>query len=376
MTIKDRVQSLITQLAGTLTDKGVEASSSETLTSLVDKVDDIKAGGGWKRPAGCENLDIVTELSPSSNFVGVYFTMLIPEKHDFTYRFGFGIDTLKEVTINPDGTYNTISTVTQPANGFVDFSQYQPGYRTFRCEYKANASQEFDDYNSYGSDIYVEAYIHLPLLHLGQYTRQLGEHMKVIGAAPTVTSWARLFSKSQARLQKLEFDHCDFSNITDLSDLCSGDQILSEISFTDCTGFDNIQSLNNAFADTDIEELDLSFMDFSGVTNTGRIYYRCPHLKSIKLPSDAPLLNTNGANSLAFDEVAGYPAGIDIISFPHIYVSFAANNTALTAQSLMAIINALPETESALTLTLGSGNQIKLTAQQIAVATNKGWTVA
>ena len=56
--------------------------------------------------------------------------------------------------------------------------------------------------------------------------------------------------------------------------------------------------------------------------------------------------------------------------------SFNLSNTNLTHESLVKTLNALPTTETALTLTIGSVNMQKLTATEIAIATAKGWTVA
>ena len=50
--------------------------------------------------------------------------------------------------------------------------------------------------------------------------------------------------------------------------------------------------------------------------------------------------------------------------------------TYLTPQSLVGIINSLPTVTAARTLTLGANNTHKLTVEEIAVATQKGWTVA
>ena len=48
----------------------------------------------------------------------------------------------------------------------------------------------------------------------------------------------------------------------------------------------------------------------------------------------------------------------------------------LTHESLLSIINRLPTVTETKTLTLGQTNKLKLTAAEIAVATQKGWTVA
>jgi len=48
----------------------------------------------------------------------------------------------------------------------------------------------------------------------------------------------------------------------------------------------------------------------------------------------------------------------------------------LTSDSLRTIINRLPIVSSEKTITLGPQNLLKLTESDIAIATNKGWTVA
>ena len=53
-----------------------------------------------------------------------------------------------------------------------------------------------------------------------------------------------------------------------------------------------------------------------------------------------------------------------------------SNSQRLTRQSLLTIIDRLPTVSTATTLTLGQANKLKLTSAEIAVATQKGWTVA
>ena len=52
------------------------------------------------------------------------------------------------------------------------------------------------------------------------------------------------------------------------------------------------------------------------------------------------------------------------------------NNTKLTHDSLMSIINALATTTTTYTVTFGSTNLAKLTDEEKAIATTKGWTLA
>ena len=53
-----------------------------------------------------------------------------------------------------------------------------------------------------------------------------------------------------------------------------------------------------------------------------------------------------------------------------------STNPKLTKESLLSILNNLPTISSTKTVTLGSTNLAKLTASDIKIATDKGWTVA
>ena len=52
-----------------------------------------------------------------------------------------------------------------------------------------------------------------------------------------------------------------------------------------------------------------------------------------------------------------------------------ARNIGLTVDSLVNILNALPNASASRVCNLGSTNLAKLTPEQIAIATNKGWTL-
>ena len=94
-----------------------------------------------------------------------------------------------------------------------------------------------------------------------------------------------------------------------------------------------------------LQSLNLSGWDVSSVTNLSAAWQNCYSL------------------------VDYWPS---VISINHNYDSAAA----LSIASLLRIIDSLPIVTVARTLTLGQTNKLKLTAEQIAVATQKGWTVA
>lgn len=107
-------------------------------------------------------------------------------------------------------------------------------------------------------------------------------------------------------------------------------------------------TLNSWFSGcSSLKTLDLTNVDWSTVTNVSNLFYRCESLSNLIL---------------------------DGATLPSVSLSFA-DCTELSVISLVAIIAALPTVTSA-TLTIGTTNKNKLTAEQIAVATGKGWTVA
>lgn len=107
--------------------------------------------------------------------------------------------------------------------------------------------------------------------------------------------------------------------------------------------------MNNCFSGcTSLRRLDLSGWVMTGVTTMNNVFYNMTSLVELTLP-DMPAL------SFALDK-----------------------STLLTVESLNQIISVLPQLEEGVscTLTLGATNTAKLTEDELAVATGKGWTVA
>lgn len=99
---------------------------------------------------------------------------------------------------------------------------------------------------------------------------------------------------------------------------------------------------------TSLNHIDISGLNLSGVTTT-----------------------TSAFGSSNCDGVT------DIDGWTPIYVSYALDRWRnLTHDSLMKVINSLPTVQTSQTLTLGSVNLGRLSSEEIAIATAKGWTVA
>ena len=99
-------------------------------------------------------------------------------------------------------------------------------------------------------------------------------------------------------------------------------------------------------------------------------WQNCNSLQSLNLSGwDVSRLSTNVAYPNGGMLINYWPS---VISINQDYSSAAA----LSIASLLRIIDSLPVATGARTLTLGQTNKLKLTAEQIAVATQKGWMVA
>ena len=127
-------------------------------------------------------------------------------------------------------------------------------------------------------------------------------------------------------------------------------------------------------------------LDTSKVTNFNNIFYNCPNLESI------PMLNASRVTSIYYPFLC-----VNLMNFGgfqnlgqaylttananyNLYKLVLLDSTKLTHDSLMNVINNLYDiaTKGVKTqqLVLGSTNLAKLTAEEIAIATNKGWSVS
>ena len=161
----------------------------------------------------------------------------------------------------------------------------------------------------------------------------------------------------------------DTSSITDMYNM-----------FRDCTNLITIPLLNTSSVTNMMSMfvycnslITIPLLDTSSVTNMTSMFAGCNNLTSI------PLLDTSKVTTMS--TMFGYSNLnnlTDLGGFKNLSISitsyFLDKCPNLTVESLMNVINNLA-TVSGQTLKFGSTNLNKLTAEQIAVATNKGWTL-
>lgn len=111
----------------------------------------------------------------------------------------------------------------------------------------------------------------------------------------------------------------------------------------------NVTSAHHLFTSCSAELIDLSGIDFTQVTNMHKAF--------------------NGNYKLSVIKCTG-------LKLPNIELSSIGLNTSpLTVDSIVGLLNALPQSDKGYSFQIGSNNIAKLSDEQKAIATNKGWTL-
>ena len=192
-----------------------------------------------------------------------------------------------------------------------------------------------------------------------------------------VTNMRQMFQNC-SRLTELDLSNFDTSNVTDMYYMFNGCQSLTSL---DVSNLDTSKVTNMSYMFYNCESLtslDVSNWDTSNVTNMNSIFGGCFKLTSLDISNfDVSKCTSSSSLSNIFGtSYNGCTALVDFIAPKNISAPMNVQYaTALSHDSLMSIINNLA-TVSGKTLTLGSTNKAKLTEEELAIATNKGWKIA
>ncbi len=206
------------------------------------------------------------------------------------------------------------------------------------------------------------------------------------------------FNTSSVSSMNNMFNSCVILVNLNLSNFITNNLTSSQYMFAYCSALKslNLSNFNTSkvinmsnmfYGCTKLEYLDLSNFDTSKVVNFSNIFYNCIKLTTIpKLNASSSININNFAYSCKSLTDFG---GLENLGQAYSTTSSAnygnykldlSTCTALTHDSLMNVINNLYDiaTKGCNTqqLVLGSTNIAKLTAEEIAIATNKGWTVS
>lgn len=120
-------------------------------------------------------------------------------------------------------------------------------------------------------------------------------------------------------------------------------------------------------------EADLTGVNISDSCTWSNCFNGCSKIVTIKIPSKVGSLNCSylirGCSKLENFYIGGIAATTNVQ-----YIGFN-ECPLLTHDSLIRVLNALDEAQSAVTLNLGATNLAKLSNEEKAIATDKGWTL-
>ena len=144
----------------------------------------------------------------------------------------------------------------------------------------------------------------------------------------------------------------------------------SSLTYIPLLNTSNVKNMNSIFYNCSSLN-SISALDTSNVTNMISMFFNCSSLTSIPLLDTSKVTSMN--NMLRGCGSVKYLGGFKNLSIS-ISAYFLDQCPNLTVESLMNVINNLA-TVSGKTLRFGATNLSKLTAEQKAIATNKGWTL-
>ena len=346
--------------------------------------------GEWVRPEGWPDLDSID----LTGFDGVYLT------YDLSKTEGYGWIGLYATTA--DLTPWTVE------RGHLEAGQFV-AERTEQVANNEYFREPLDD--TYGTiqlwrvsasgHITELKFVPLTATSASNMNNNLQPCVERVGRLPYVVNFSSAFGTAQTNrcCGTLWMQHDKLLDVSSVTTLQSAWQNCYSLQSLNLSGWDtesvttlqgtwqncySLQSLNLSGWDTEsvttlqgtwqnccsLQSLNLSGWDVSSVTSLKSAWQSCYNLQSINLSGwdVSRLSSTNVAYPNGGMLIDYWPS---VISTNQSYSSAAS----LSIASLLRIIDSLPVATGARTLTLGQ-NKLKLTAEQIAVATQKGWTVA
>ena len=187
-----------------------------------------------------------------------------------------------------------------------------------------------------------------------------------------VNNMERMFYNSN-RLESLNVSNFNTAKVTDMSGMFHGIKPTE----LDLSSFDTSQvtDMSEMFGwCTNIVSLDLSHFNVSNVTDMRNMFGWCLNLKSLNISNWNMSKVTNvyqmfDATSLIETIVC------DGLQLPDINMSYISLNSCpkLTVDSIVGLLNALPQSTHNYSFQIGQTNLNKLSDEQKAIATNKNW---
>ena len=197
----------------------------------------------------------------------------------------------------------------------------------------------------------------------------LAKNLKYIPPINTskVTTMRKMFSDCES-LENIS--QLDTSNVTNMSSMFSGCKVLTTIPQLDTSNVTNMYDMFYFCSSL----VTIPQLDTSKVTSMGEMFYYCTSLVSVPKLDATNLTSANSMFNLGY----GSNKFTDFGGLTNLKIDLDLSKCSkLTHDSLLNVINeAADVTSSPQTLTLGATNLAKLTDEEKAIATSKGWTLA
>mgnify|MGYP001779308285 CR=1 len=177
-------------------------------------------------------------------------------------------------------------------------------------------------------------------------------------------------------LKILEIINWDTSNVTSMSSMFNDCLSLTSL---DVSSFDTskVTYMNSMFSNcSSLTSLDLSSFDTSNVTSMGIMFSNCSSLTSLDLS------NFNTSNVTAMDYMFNPCNKLTDVTWGNNWLpntqitSFDISSSPISHDSCLDLFNKLATRDNSPTLKLSTTTKGYMSEEEIAIATNKGWTVA
>ena len=359
----------------------------------------VKDNGTYRPKTGVDGFDIVEVNVPQKTFNKTSVTKEYTANGQYSIVTPIGYDGISDVSVNvnvPENTtfnFNQLDNVTFHTNGTtldltgLDTSTFTSmGNMFYRCEKITTLDvSHFDTSNvTYMGGMFYVCDM-LSALDVSHFDTSKVTNMVNMFAntglkaldlttfdTSNVNNMGRMFYNSN-RLESLNVSNFNTAKVTDMSGMFHGIKPTE----LDLSSFNTSQvtDMSEMFGwCTNIVSLDLSHFNVSNVTDMRNMLNYCLNLKSLNISNWNMSKVTNvyqmfDATSLIETIVC------DGLQLPDIDLSYISLNSCpkLTVESIVGLLNALPQSTHNYSFQIGQTNIDKLSEEQKAIATNKNW---
>ena len=188
------------------------------------------------------------------------------------------------------------------------------------------------------------------------------------------TSLERLFFRNE-NLVSIDVSNWDTSQVTYFIQAFSQNHNLESIDVSKWNT-SNVENMAHMFMMcSSLTTLDLSGFDTSKVTTMISMFNGCSSLTTLDL-SGFDTSKVNNMEHMFLNNIKLSEVKCDGMKLPNIELNnINLNKSPLSVDSIVGLLNALPQSDKGYSFQIGSVNIAKLSDEQKAIATNKGWTL-